>query len=86
MIIAYMYLLYLLYKVVRACPDRFGQLLSAAVFALLALQVAINLSGMVNLLPLTGVPLPFISYGGSNLLVMYILMGVAINIGRRNNL
>ena len=85
-IIAYMYLLYLLYKVVRACPDRFGQLLSAAVFALLALQVAINLSGMVNLLPLTGVPLPFISYGGSNLLVMYILMGVAINIGRRNNL
>ncbi len=85
-IIAYMYLLYALYRVARNCPDRFGQLLSSAVFCLVSLHVVINLSGMVSLLPLTGVPLPFVSYGGSNLLVFYILMGIVLNIARKNNL
>ena len=86
LICAYMYLLYALYRVAARCPDRYGKLVSSAIFCLVALHIVINLCGMVNLLPLTGVPLPFLSYGGSNLLVLYIMMGIVINIARRHNL
>jgi len=42
------------------------------------------LAAIVNLIPLTGVPLPFLSYGGSNLLVSFSLLGIAINIARQS--
>lgn len=86
LILTYFYLLFVIYKVSRNCQDRFGQLLSGSVFSLVALHVVINLGGMTSLLPLTGVPLPFISYGGSNLLLFYILMGIVINIARKSKI
>lgn len=82
----FVYLIYQIYKVVLSSPDRFGKLLAGGIFAFFNLQIIINLSGMVNLLPLTGVPLPFISYGGSNLLVSFILMGILINIARKTKI
>ena len=80
LIAVYMYLMYRIYQIALNAPDRFGRLLAGGAFAFFNLQAVINLAGMVNLLPLTGVPLSFISYGGSNLLVSFILMGVLINI------
>lgn len=71
------------YQVAKNAKDRFGFLLSSSIFSLIAFQVVVNLAGMVNLLPLTGVPLPFISYGGSSLLVFFALMGILINVGKR---
>lgn len=76
-------LIYKIFKVAENAKDRFGQLLASIIFSLLSFQVIVNLAGMVNLLPLTGVPLPFISYGGSSLLVFFALMGILINIGKR---
>ncbi|MBI3619920.1 FtsW/RodA/SpoVE family cell cycle protein [Candidatus Roizmanbacteria bacterium] len=84
LISAFIYLLSKMYRAVNHTPDRFGRLLAGGIFAFFNLQILINLSGMVNLLPLTGVPLPFISYGGSNLLVSFILLGILINIGRQS--
>lgn len=84
LLIVFMYLMYRIYQVALYAPDRFGKLLAGGIFAFFNLQVVINLAGMVNLLPLTGVPLPFISYGGSNLLVSFILMGILINIAKRS--
>ena len=78
----YLYLLYLLYKIAVSAADRFGKLLAGGIFAFFNLQIIINLTGITNLLPLTGVPLPFISYGGSNLLISFILVGIAINIAK----
>lgn len=79
----YSILLFLIYRVAAHAKDRFGYLLASAVFVLLSLQAIINLGGMVGVLPLTGVPLPFISYGGSSLLIFYGLMGIVISIARR---
>lgn len=76
-------LVYQTFKVAQSAKDRYGQLLAGATFSLLTFQIIINLGGMVNLIPLTGVPLPFISYGGSSLLVFFALMGILINIGKR---
>jgi len=83
LITLYIYLMYRIYQIAVHAPDRFGKLIAGGAFAFFNLQAIINLAGMVNLLPLTGVPLPFISYGGSNLLVSFILLGVLINIAKR---
>lgn len=71
-----------MYKVVTHAPDRFGRLLAGGIFAFFNLQIILNLASMVTLVPLTGIPLPFISYGGSNLLISFIFMGILINIAK----
>lgn len=86
LILALMFFLYKIYKVFVHAPDRFGQLLAGGIFAFFNLQILINLAGMVNLIPLTGTPLLFISYGGSNLLVSFALIGILINIHRRSKI
>ncbi|MBI4226226.1 putative lipid II flippase FtsW [Candidatus Roizmanbacteria bacterium] len=83
LIVIYLYLMYRIYQIALHAPDRFGKFLAGGAFAFFNLQAIVNLAAMVNILPLTGVPLPFISYGGSNLLVSFILMGVLINIAKR---
>ena len=83
LILIYIYLMYRIYQIAVNAPDRFGKLLAGGAFAFFNLQAIINLGGMVNILPLTGVPLPFISYGGSNLLVSFILIGILINISKK---
>lgn len=83
LIVLYFFLIFACFMVAKQAKDRYGRLLAGAIFSLLALQVIVNLAGMVNLIPLTGIPLPFISYGGSSLLVFFALMGVIINIGRK---
>ncbi|MFQ5452296.1 MAG: FtsW/RodA/SpoVE family cell cycle protein [Candidatus Paceibacterota bacterium] len=82
-IIGYGLLMYTIYRVAKKTKDRFGFLLASSVLSLLSIQVLVNLGGMVNLMPLTGIPLPFLSYGGSSLLVFFSLMGIVINIARR---
>jgi len=86
LIISLFIFLYKIYQVMVHASDRYGQLLAAGIFAFFNLQILINLGGMVNLIPLTGTPLPFISYGGSNLLVSFALMGILINIYRKSKI
>jgi cell division protein FtsW len=66
---------------VRA-PDGFGRLLAAGITTWLALQALINLGAVTGLLPITGVPLPFVSFGGSSLIVSLGAIGVLFSIGR----
>ena len=70
------------FKIARFSPDNFTKLLSAGIASWLGLQILINISAMLALLPLTGVPLPFISYGGSSLLVTLAGIGLLLNISR----
>lgn len=83
LICGFMYLMFKLYQITKYAPDKFAKLLAGGIFALFNLQILINLAAMVNLVPLTGVPLPFISYGGSNLLVSFALLGIMISIGKK---
>jgi cell division protein FtsW len=66
---------------VRA-PDAFGRLLAGGITAWLGLQALINLGAVTGMLPITGVPLPFVSFGGSSLIVSLCAVGVLLSIGR----
>lgn len=83
LVVAFAMLVYMLYRVYEMAPDNYGRLLAGGIFVFFALQIIVNLGGMVNIMPLTGVPLPFISYGGSHIIISFILMGIAINIARQ---
>jgi cell division protein FtsW len=69
--------------VARGAPDDFGRFLALGIVAWFGFQVAINLGGMLGILPLTGVPLPFFSAGGSALVVSLVAMGILLNISRQ---
>jgi cell division protein FtsW len=63
--------------------DKFGKLLAAGIVSFIGIQIIINLGAMTALFPLTGVPLPFISYGGSALVVDLASIGILLNISRQ---
>ncbi len=63
--------------------EPFGRLLAAGVAALLAVQVLINTGVTVGLLPVTGLPLPLVSYGGSGLLAHCLALGLVLNVALR---
>ncbi|MHA6251417.1 putative lipid II flippase FtsW [Oceanobacillus sp. CAU 1775] len=64
----------------RKCQDSFGALLAIGISSMVGIQAFINLGSISGLLPITGVTLPFISYGGTSLLVLLISMGILNNI------
>ncbi|WCL47984.1 FtsW/RodA/SpoVE family cell cycle protein [Leptospira sp. GIMC2001] len=66
--------------------DRFGFYLGSGIISVLAIQFLMNLFVVTGLLPVTGVSLPFFSYGGSSLITVFILCGILVNITRRENL
>jgi cell division protein FtsW len=67
-------------RVALACKDPFGKRLAVGIVALVSGQALINLAAVLGLAPLTGIPLPFISYGGSSLVVTLLAVGVLLNI------
>jgi len=70
------------YHVIRECPDRFGRLLGFGLISSLAIQTTINLSVVTGVIPVTGITLPLISYGGSSLIITLIELGLILNISR----
>jgi cell division protein FtsW len=69
-------------RIALRAPDAFGRLLAAGITGWLAIQALTNLGGATGVLPITGVPLPFISFGGSSLVVSLGAIGVLRSIGR----
>jgi cell division protein FtsW len=70
------------FTIAHATKDRFGSLLATGITTLIALQSVINIAVATSSIPDTGVPLPFISYGGSALLLMMTSIGLLLNISR----
>jgi cell division protein FtsW len=68
------------FRIATRCKDPFGKLLAAGITALVCGQAAINLAAALGIAPLTGIPLPFVSYGGSSLVVLLTGIGVLLNI------
>lgn len=73
-------LIYIGYKLSLSCKDLFATYLSFGFTSLLLVQVFINISVVIGLIPVTGVTLPFISYGGSSLVISMFMMGIINNI------
>ncbi|RKD25514.1 cell division protein FtsW [Ammoniphilus oxalaticus] len=64
------------------CEDTFGLLVGIGVVSMIGIQAIINIGGVTGSMPITGVPLPFVSYGGSSLLVFMTSMGIVLSISR----
>jgi cell division protein FtsW len=68
------------------CKDAFGSLLAFGISGLIGIQTFINLGGVAGLIPITGVTLPFVSYGGTSLMVLSICIGLLMSVSSRANL
>lgn len=73
-------------KIAKSAPDVFGQLLATGITTWIILQAFINISANIALMPLTGIPLPFISYGGTSLVFLMSAVGILLNISKFANL
>ena len=78
----YMVILYRGYRIAAGAKEGFGRLLALGISSWIGLQSMINIAAITALIPLTGVPLPLISYGGSNLVVMLAGLGILVNISK----
>lgn len=81
-IFAFLLLIWRGFRIVKQAPDEFSRLLALGIISWIGIQALVNLSAMVALVPLTGVPLPFISYGGSSLVLALGGVGLLANISR----
>ena len=70
-------------RVAMLAPDRFGALLAVGLTAMVAVQALMNIAVVTASMPITGIPLPFISYGGSSLIFALGAMGILLNISRQ---
>ncbi|HZM64413.1 MAG TPA: putative lipid II flippase FtsW [Candidatus Saccharimonadales bacterium] len=69
-------------RVIERAPDDFSRLVATGIFAWFSIQAVINIGAMIGLLPLKGITLPFISYGGSSILFVMLATGVIFHISR----
>jgi cell division protein FtsW len=69
-------------KTALAAPDTFGALLAAGITAWISLQAFINIAVVVSLIPVTGITLPFISAGGSSLIISFAAVGILLSVSR----
>jgi len=77
------FLLYRGLRIIVHAPDRFGHLLGSGLLFTLGLQAGLNLGVAAGVLPVTGLTLPFISYGGSSLIVSLAMVGILLNISKQ---
>lgn len=70
------------FMIAANAKDQFGKLLAGGITSFLAIQIVINLGAQTAIIPLTGIPLPFISYGGSSLIISLCSVGILLNIAK----
>lgn len=80
------YLVYRGLKIAREAPDLYGKLLATGIISVIALQSLINMAVVMGAFPVTGVPLPFISSGGTSLIMNLAAMGILVNISKQSRL
>ncbi|MBN2027382.1 MAG: putative lipid II flippase FtsW [Actinobacteria bacterium] len=75
--------IYLGFRAARGAPDRLGRLMATGIICMLGVQALINMGAATGVLPITGITLPFFSYGGSSLVICMCLAGILINVSRQ---
>ena len=81
-LIMYSLLAYYSLMIAKSAKDYYGHLLAAGITMLIAGQAVFNIMMVVGIMPVVGIPLPFISYGGSSLMTNMFLIGLLLSIGR----
>lgn len=82
-LILFAYLLYRLFFIAQNAPDLEGSLMVSGIFIHISLQVILNICVVINLIPTTGITLPFVSYGGTSILFLMAEMGLALSVARQ---
>lgn len=82
LMLIYLMILWRIYCVAVNAPDMFGGLIVTGAFAHIAIQLILNIAVVTNMIPATGVTLPFISYGGSSLFVLMCEMGIVLSVSK----
>lgn len=85
LLVLYLLLIYRILKVASFSKDSFGSLLCAGVATMLTFQILVNVGMTLSIMPVTGLPLPFMSYGGNSILMNMISIGVVLNVGMRRH-
>lgn len=83
LILLYLALFFRGVVIAKKAPDDFGKILAIGIVSWIVMQALINIGGMVNIMPMTGVPLPMVSYGGSAMLVALASVGILVNISKQ---
>ncbi len=83
LLLVYLLLIYRILHIGSVAADSFGALLCVGVAAMIAFQVIVNIGINIGLIPVTGLPLPFFSYGGNSILVKLVSVGIVLNVGMR---
>ncbi|HEX2178783.1 MAG TPA: putative lipid II flippase FtsW [Actinomycetota bacterium] len=84
-LLLFVFLIYLGVRVARQAPDRFGLLLAGGITGMIGIQALINMGAIAGLLPITGVPLPLISFGSTSLVLTMAAVGILLSIAKRGN-
>lgn len=82
-LLLFVFFMYLGIRIARQAPDRFGMLLAGGITGVVAMQALINMGAISGLLPITGVPLPLISFGSSSLVLTMASVGILLSIAKR---
>ncbi|MCR5693365.1 MAG: putative lipid II flippase FtsW [Clostridia bacterium] len=73
------------FKAALHCEEKFGTLIAAGIMTMMALQTVLNIAVVSALIPVTGVSMPFFSYGGSSVVIILACMGILLNIAKQSN-
>lgn len=79
----YVWIVWRGFMITKMAGNKEGKILAFGIISWVAIQALVNLAAMVSLIPLTGVPLPFISYGGSSMIAMLVGVGIVLNISKQ---
>lgn len=83
LVLLYVFLFYRSYQIALKAPDNYGRNMAIGIGFWISVQAFINIAGIINLIPMTGVPLPFVSYGGTAILAVMTACGILVNISRQ---
>lgn len=83
LVVLFMWFMIRGYRIAKQAPDTYGTVIAAGITTWIIFQAAVNIMAMLSLVPLTGIPLPFISYGSTSLITLLASTGILINISRQ---
>jgi len=83
LLLLYLVVLWRALAIMERADDSLGMLLAGGIAAVFVVQVLVNIGMTVNIMPITGLPLPFFSYGGSSLVASMMALGLLLGIGMR---
>ncbi|NMB35903.1 MAG: rod shape-determining protein RodA [Firmicutes bacterium] len=85
LLLLYFFLIYRIFRIGSLAKDKFGALICTGVATMMLFQILVNVGMVLSIMPVTGLPLPFLSYGGNSLLVNFISIGIVLSIGMRRH-